>query len=195
MFNKIKSRYKTYTEARFKSWTGLEPGEITVYRANRFLVFLLMSGLTGLAVYGYSLYPKLASLLSDGFLFFHFPKIFNLKVPEPIFFTQLAQYFLIALVGFHWISLEMILLEYFLSCMYLAKSQRTIIYIQSNLFKRKIHILKEKKVQHELEDTLITRIFGIGTLTLHLGNGESWKIRSITKARVALNEIISFDKK
>ncbi len=90
MFNKIKSKYKAYTEARFQSWTGLAPGEITVYRANRFLVFLLMSGLTGLAVYGYSFYPKLASLLSDGFLFFHFPKIFNLKVPEPIFFTQMA---------------------------------------------------------------------------------------------------------
>ena len=132
MFNKIKSRYKTYTEARFKSWTGLEPGEITVYRANRFLVFLLMSGLTGLAVYGYSFYPKLASLLSDGFLFFHFPKIFNLKVPEPNFFTQIAQYFLIALIGFHWISLEIILLEYFFSCMYLSKSQRTIIFIESN---------------------------------------------------------------
>ena len=195
MFKKIKSKYKTYTETRFQSWTGLAPGEITVYRANRFFVFLLMVGLTGLSVYGYSFYPKLASLLSDGFLFFHFPKIFNLKVPEPNFFTQIAQYFLIALIGFHWISLEMILLEYFFSCMYLSKSQRTIIFIESNLFKRIIHILKEKKVQHELEDTLFTRIFGIGTLTLHLGNGESWKIRSISKARIALNEIISFDKK
>lgn len=195
MFNKIKSRYKEFIEARFKSWTGLTSGDISVYRANRFILFLLMTGLTGLAIYGYSFYPKLASLLSDGFLFFHFPKIFNLKIPEPIFFTQVAQYFLIALIGFHWISLEMILLEYFFSCMYLSKSQRTIIFIESNLFKRKIHILKEKKIQHELEDTLLTRIFGIGTLTLHLGNGESWKIRSISKARIALNEMISFDKK
>jgi hypothetical protein len=153
-----------------------------------------MTGLTVLAVYGYSYYPKLASLLSDGFLFFHFPKIFNLKVPEPIFFTQIAQYFLIALTGFHWISLELILLEYFFSCLYVARKERTIIFIQSNLFKRKIHILKEKRVQYELEDTLITRIFGIGTLTLHL-DSESWKIHSISKARLALNEIISFDKK
>ncbi len=194
MFKKIKSKYKKYVESRFQSWTGLAPNEVNVYRANRFLVFLAMTGLTVLAVYGYSFYPKLASLLSDGFLFFHFPKIFNLKVPEPIFFTQLAQYFLIVLIGFHWISLELILLEYFFSCLYLAKKERTIIYIQSNLFTRKIHILKEKRVQYELEDTLITRLFGIGTLTLHL-DSESWKIRSISKARLALNEMISFDKK
>ena len=113
MFKKIKTKYKAFVESRFKSWTGLAANEVNVYRANRFFLFLIMTGLTALAVYGYSFYPKLASLLGDGFLFFHFPKIFNLKVPDPIFFTQIAQYFLIALIGFHWISLELILLEYF----------------------------------------------------------------------------------
>ncbi len=194
MFKKIKTKYKAFIELRFKSWTGLAPSEINIYRTNRFFLFLIMIGLTVLAVYGYNFHPKLASLLSDGFLFFHFPKIFNLKIQEPVFFERLAQYFLAALIGFHWISLELIFLEYFFSCLYVARKERTIIFIQSNLFTRKIHILKEKRVQYELEDTLITRIFGIGTLTLHL-DSESWKIRSISKARVALNEIISFDKK
>ena len=125
-------------------------------------------------------YPKLASLLAMDFIF-HFSKIFNLKIPEPIFFTQVAQYFLIALIGFHWISLEMILLEYFFSCMYLSKSQRTIIFIESNLFKENSYSKREKKIQHELEDTLLTRIFGIGTLTLHLGNGEAGKFVRLVK--------------
>jgi hypothetical protein len=195
MIKKIKSKYKSYIESRFKSWTGIESVEIHVYRSNRLILFLFMSGLTGLAVYGYSFYPRLADLLRDGFLFFHFSKIFNLKVPESIFFTNISQYFLIVLIGFHWITVEMILLEYFFSCLYIAKKERILLFIQSNLFTRKIHILKDKKVLQELEDTLITRIFGIGTLTLHLGNSESWKIRSISKARLASNEIIGFDKK
>jgi hypothetical protein len=194
MLQKLKARQQEYLRSRFQAWTGLNSDRIEVFRSNRLIVFLVMIGLTVLAGCGYNFHPKIANLLSEGFLFFHFPKIFNLKIPEPIFFTQIAQYFLIALIGFHWISLEFILLEYFFSCLYLAKSERIIIYIQSNLFKRKIHILKEKTVQHEFEDTLISRIFGIGTLTLHLGNGESWKIRSISKARLAMNEIISFDK-
>ncbi|HNC01289.1 MAG TPA: hypothetical protein PLS71_23800, partial [Leptospiraceae bacterium] len=68
------------------------------------------------------------------------------------------------------------------------------IYIESNLFKRKIHILKNKRMQYELEDNLILRIFGIGSLKISNEN-QVWEIRYLDKAKYALTEIISFDKK
>ncbi|HMW04337.1 MAG TPA: PH domain-containing protein [Leptospiraceae bacterium] len=194
MLSGIKLRYKSYLENRIRNWTGLSSGEVNVYRSNRFVLFLFIFGFTLLCLYCYSFYPQFSKLLNDGFLFFHFPKIFNLKTPEPIFFERLAQYFLGGFLLFHWIRIEAFLLEYFFSCLYISKEQKMIIYIESNLFKRKIHILKNKRMQYELEDNLILRIFGIGSLKISNEN-QVWEIRYLDKAKYALTEIISFDKK
>lgn len=195
MIQEFKKKYRLFIESRFRLWTGLNSGGVSVYRTNRVLTFTVMLCLTVFAIYIYSFYPKLTILLKDGFLFFHFPKIFNLKQPEDLFFENISKLFLIAIVGFHYFSMLSIAMEYFFSCLYISKKQKIFIFVQSNLFSRSIHLFKDQNYQYQLADNLLTRIFGIGTLTIIAGNGELWRLRLISRARIALNEILSLGKK
>lgn len=194
MVQNLKTKYKQYLEKRIYAWTGLSSNDVLVFRTNRLVVFILICGFTLLAAYLYSFYPRLTTLLNDGFLFFHFPKIFNLKIPEQGFFERISQIFLASLIIFHWIQIEFYLFKYFFSCLYIAKEQKMIVFVESNFFTRKVHILKNRRLQYEMQDNLFLRIFGVANLKLSF-EGQVWEIRYLSRAKLALNEIIAFEKK
>jgi hypothetical protein len=143
----------------------------------------------------YGLHPVVGTWLKTGLDFFKLHEIYNFKFPAKSFFDTIASYLFLFLIGYHGIYFLYHQILGLFSVLVINKTDEKIYYIRNLFIKKDLFIFSIPEIALVvLKQNIISRLFGLGTITLQKRSGEEVMIRTIQHAHLLLKEFTSMKK-
>jgi hypothetical protein len=138
----------------------------------------------------YWLHPVVGSWLKTALDFFKLHEIYNFTFPSKSFFDTIASYLFLFIIGYHGIYFLSHQVKALFSSLVINKSEQKIYYIKNFFIKKDLFIFSIPDIALiVLKQNIISRLFGLGTISLQKRSGEQIEIRTVQGAHGFLKSI------
>lgn len=144
----------------------------------------------------YELHPYVGAWFKAGLDFFKLHEIYNFKFPSESFFNTVASYLFLFVIGYHGIYFLYHQVLGFFSVLVINKTDEKVYYIRNFFIKKDLFIFSIPDIALVvLKQNIISRLFGLGTISLQKRSGEQIVIRTVQRAHLLLKDLTRMKKK
>ena len=138
----------------------------------------------------YELHPIVGTWFKAGLDFFKLHEIYNFKFPSKSFFDTIASYLFLFVIAYHGIYFLYHQVQAFFSVLVINKADEKVYYIKNFFIKKDLFIFSVPDIALVvLKQNIVSRLFGLGTISLQKRSGEQVVIRTVQRAHVLLKDL------
>jgi hypothetical protein len=144
----------------------------------------------------YQLHPVVGTWFKTGMDFFKLHEIYNFKFPAKSFFDTVASYLFLLIIGYHGIYFLYHQVLGLFSVLVVNRTDEKVYYIRNLFIKKDLFIFAIPDIALVvLKQNIISRLFGLGTISLQKRSGEQVVIRTVQRAHLLLKDLTGMKKK
>lgn len=164
--------------------------DLTISWQPPFFIFLKIAVVAFISFKLYELHPVVGTWLKTGLDFFKLHEIYNFKFPAKSFFDTVAHYIFLFIIGYYGIYFLYHQILGLFSVLVINKVDEKVYYIKNFFVKKDLFIFSIPDIALViLKQNIISRLFGLGTISLQKRSGEQVVIRTVQRAHVLLKDL------
>ncbi|MBN2533522.1 MAG: PH domain-containing protein [Spirochaetales bacterium] len=175
--------------------TGAEKKNLTISWQPPLFIFFKIAVVAFISFKLYELHPVVGTWLKNGLDFFKLHEIYNFKFPSKSFFDTVASYLFLFVIGYHGIYFLYHQVLGLFSVLVINKTDEKVYYIRNFFIKKDLFIFSIPDIALVvLKQNVISRLFGLGTISFQKRSGEQVVIRTIQHAHLLLKDLTQMKK-
>ncbi|MBN2444920.1 MAG: PH domain-containing protein [Spirochaetales bacterium] len=138
----------------------------------------------------YELHPIVGNWFKIGLDFFKLHEIYNFTFPPQSFFDSIASYLFLFIIAYHGIYFLYHQIQALFSVLVINDAEDKVYYIKNFFIKKDLFIFSIPDISLVvLKQNIISRLFGLGTISLQKRSGEQVVIRTVQRAHILLKHL------
>jgi len=187
----IYQRVREYLIRLYLSNTiSIDKKDLSITWQSFIYIFLKLAVATIISYRFFLLYPYVSAWLKEGIIFFRLHEIYNFDFPTVAFLDNLAKIILLIILGYAGIFFIIYQIQALFSAFIISPFDKKVYYVKNFLIFKELFIFSIPEIDHVvLNQNIIYRFFGIGTIRLKKKSGEQVVIANLKNASKIFTKI------